>query len=601
MTILFQSHSGREKEKGGGLEAARSDQFREAAPPALPDIAVDEQADFGYFVPPLDAPENYLPSSPTTVADLDELGRLMIDADLTPEAPASDSTMPPVLTYWGQFLDHELTARTDRESDITSIAQAHPPVTSSVVESKFRNARSPRFDLDSVYGGSPVGANITADMVTVISGLRHPTLINKMRVGTTAPNDPGTPGLPDDLDEHRDLPRYVQVQATVRDAALRVAEASMSQADFAKFSQGLPQRALIGDTRNDENLVVAQFHLSFLRFHNKAIDFLSDHPTGWIPDFNSAQALTRLHYQWLIVEGYLKGVCDPAVVDKVVKDRASHFFRFRAEFDARRQNSRIGNALPLEFSAAGYRFGHSMVRAVYDFNRNFGRPGAIIPNSPLNFLFQFTGGGGRLDADKRLPNVWIIDWTRFVGVAPHDSADGQPARNARKIDTAIAPPLKTMVKEGNEPDLPPEMSELFKNLARRNLRRGYNLRLPTGQALHKLLKQNGAVQSDPIADVSTIFGSKPELQAFLQNSQSKFAERTPLWFYILAEAEKGGGNHLGEVGSFLVASTFVGVLLADPDSALSRQFDPQQSPLRMADNSPIDSIAKWMRFAEVMQ
>ena len=92
-----------------------------------------------------------------------------------------------------------------------------------------------------------------------------------------------------------------------------------------------------------------------------------------------------------------------------------------------------------------------------------------------------------------------------------------------------------------------------------------------------------------------------QLRDFLKNSQSKLFERTPLWFYILAEAEKGGGNRLGEVGSFLVASTFVGVLLADPDSALSRGFDPSQSPLRMADNSPINSIAKWMRFASVME
>jgi hypothetical protein len=434
-------------------------------------------------------------------------------------------------------------------------------------------------------------------MVTVISGLRHPTLINKMRVGTS---DGSQSNLPDGLDIHRDLPRYVQVQAAVRDAALRVAEASMKPEDFTKFKNSLPQRALIGDTRNDENLVVAQFHLSFLRFHNKAIDFLTDHKTGWVPDFSSAQTLTRLHYQWLIVEGYLKGVCDPAVVERVLKDRASHFFKFRAEFDARRQNSRIGNALPLEFSIAGYRFGHSMVRALYDFNKNFGRPGGIIfDKSTLKQLFEFTGGGGALDGSKRLPSVWVIDWTRFVGVDPHDSQDDLPARVARKIDTAIAPLLGDMPKEGN--DQQGDLQKLFKNLAKRNLRRGYNLRLPTGQALHRLLKQNGAVLSDPIADVSTIFSAKPELKTFLTNSASKFAERTPLWFYILAEAEKGGGNHLGEVGSFLVASTFVGVLLADPDSALSREFHPQQSPLRMADNSPIDSIAKWMRFAEVMQ
>jgi hypothetical protein len=592
MTVLFQSHGGKEKAK------VFSNLNLEAGPPAGTDIAVDEQADFGYLMPPLDAPENYLPESGEIVGELDQLGEIMVEAGV--ETPASDSVLPPVLTYWGQFLDHELTARTDREGDITSMMNAHPPVASSVVEGKLRNARSPRFDLDSVYGGSPIGPGITADVVTVISGMRHPTQVNKMRVGTAI--DPGP--LPDGLDQHRDLPRYVQVQASVREAALQLAQASMSQADFDKFETELGQRALIGDTRNDENLVIAQFHLSFLRFHNKAVDFMSSHNTGWLPDFSSAQALTRLHYQWLIVEGYLKGLCDPAVVDKVIEDRASHFFKFRAEFDSRRQGTRLGNALPLEFSAAAYRFGHSMVRAAYDYNKNFGRPVAggtpFLDNAPLNLLFGFTGGGGNIADDKRLPKNWVIDWTRFVGVAPHGSEDGQPSRFARKIDTEIAPPLGDMVKEGNDqPD--EQLTKLFKNLARRNLRRGYNLRLPTGQALHKYLKQRGALDTLPIADVSTIFDHKLNLQGFLRNVPSKMHERTPLWFYILAEAEAAGGERLGELGSWLVASTFIGVLLADPDSALSRGFTPDQSPLRMADDSTIDSIVKWMRFAAVMQ
>jgi hypothetical protein len=86
----------------------------------------------------------------------------------------------------------------------------------------------------------------------------------------------------------------------------------------------------------------------------------------------------------------------------------------------------------------------------------------------------------------------------------------------------------------------------------------------------------------------------------LRGTASRFHERTPLWFYLLAEAEKGGGNKLGEVGSWIVASTFIGVLLADPDSALSRGFEPQHSPLKMPDGSAIDSIAKWMKFALVM-
>ncbi|NKL37009.1 heme peroxidase [Rhizobium leguminosarum bv. viciae] len=593
MAIVFQSHGGAEKERavpGPSVRAGR---------PATGDVAVDEEADFGYFVPPLDAPENYLPNTAETLGELDELGDMMIDVVATPtsEDPTEDSTLPPVFTYWGQFLDHELTARTDREGAISSMVNAHPPVASSTVESQFRNARSPRFDLDSVYGGSAVGEGIDADVVKVISGLRHPTLKDKMRVGTAV--DPGP--LPDNLDEHRDLPRYGQVQSSVRGAALRLAQAAMTPEAFQKFSDSLPQRAIIGDNRNDENLVVAQFHLSFLRFHNKAVDYLASHDTGWIADFSSAQALTRLHYQWLIVEGYLKGVCDPVVVDRVVKDRASHFFKFRAEFDARRQNTRLGNALPLEFSTAAYRFGHSMVRAFYDYNKNFGRPGTgFLPRATLQLLFEFTGGGGRLDDDKKLPKNWIIDWTRFTGADPHDAGDGEPARLARRIDTELAPPLHTLFKEG-EDQTNQQLKALFKNLARRNLRRGYNLRLPTGQALHKHLNQIGAVQSSPIQDVSALFAAKPDLKNFLAGTASRFHERTPLWFYILAEAEAAGGNRLGEVGSCLVASTFVGVLLADPDSALSRGFTPNQSPLKMPDNSPIDSIAKWMRFAAVMQ
>ena len=63
------------------------------------------------------------------------------------------------------------------------------------------------------------------------------------------------------------------------------------------------------------------------------------------------------------------------------------------------------------------------------------------------------------------------------------------------------------------------------------------------------------LQSSPIADVSALFNAKPALRDFLKNTNAKFHERTPLWFYVLAEAEAGGGNRLGEVGSCLVALT----------------------------------------------
>ena len=582
MTVRFQSHGGELKSKppvGATL----------AAPPAGADLSVDAAADFGYFFPPSGNASDYLAEGAATISQLDRLGELMIEQG-TPDAKEANSTLPPVLTYWGQFLDHELTARTDRDSEITDIRDP-TPADPSAVEQNLKNARTPRFDLDSVYGGVPVGTGVGKDAATVISGMRHPTFTNKMRVGTS----PSGTDLPDSLDANRDLPRYVQVQASVREAAKRLAKDSLSDADFAKFIENLPKRALIGDQRNDENLIIAQFHLSFLRFHNKAVDYLDNHNTGWIADFGSAQLLTKLHYQWLIVHGYLKAICKAGVLQSVIADRASHFFTFRAEYDARQPQARLGNAIPLEFSAAAYRFGHSMVRASYDHNRIFGRGGTIIPEAPFNLLFTFTGGGGLGDND-RLPRNWIIDWTRFLGLTPPD--DLEPARVARKIDTELAPPLGDLSKEGNDEPEGSPLQLLFKQLARRNLRRGYNLKLPTGQALHGYLKSIGAVSSDPIADVSTLFGGKQELQTHLIDSG--FHSSTPLWFYLLAEAEQGGGNSLGEVGSWLVASTFVGVLLSDPDSALSIGFDPAHSPIKMPNGSAIDSIAKWMKFAVVM-
>ncbi|SNR48435.1 heme peroxidase [Paracoccus sediminis] len=597
MTILVQSHGGpveppRATPIAGGLEAGQ---------PADGDVAPDERADFGYLFPPSGNADDYLPD--TALDDLDELARRMVP-DTEPEN--TESTLPAVMTYWGQFLDHELTARTDRDAALSDIATGHPLIAAEDIERLLKNARTPRFDLDSVYGGLPVGPGMTpeqaANAAAVIAGMRHPTLRAKMRVGTCLTGGDNEP-MPDSLDAHRDLPRFAQVEDRVRQAYLDIARGQLSPADFAAFEASLPQRAIIGDKRNEENLVIAQFHLSFLRFHNRAVDFLNDRDTGWVAEFSSARDLVRLHYQWLTLQVYLRAVCDPAVVDRILDDRARAFFAFRDDYYARNPKRTLGNVLPLEFSAAAYRFGHTMVRGIYDYNPNFGRPGAILPESPFNLLFGFTAGGGfrpfpAAPAKAKLPANWIIDWPRFLTVKT-DFDDGLSQHAARSIDTVLAPPLGDMVNEGGDAATP-DLKALFRHLARRNLRRGLSLRLPTGQALHRHLKAQGAVTSDPIRDISTALRDKPDLGDFLRGSGSALHCRTPLWFYILAEAEAGGGNRLGELGSWIVASSFIGVMLSDPDSALSRGFEPAQSPLRMPDGSPVDTLEKWMRFALVM-
>jgi len=595
--MLVQSHSGDRKTRPPEPKPVA---FLEALIPAVGDIAVDEVADFGFILPPDSAATDYVTDISTD--DLDTLGDLMVPADDVVDA-SPDGGLPPVFTYWGQFLDHELTARTDRESSLTSVANPEPILSGEEIERQLKNARTPRFDLDSVYGGLPVGTFASAELqqaaAVMRTGLRHPVHTAKMRVGTAG--DPGP--LPDDtLDRHRDLPRYHQVSQSVRDAAMTVVRSQLSPEEADKFEASLHRRALIGDMRNDENIIVAQFHLSFLRFHNKVVDFLTENDTGWVPDFDAAKSLTILHYQWLIVHGFLKDMCDETTVARIIDTRNAHYNAFRAAYADRNPGRVVGNVIPLEFSVAAYRYGHSMVRNIYDYNRTFGRPNGT---APFDQIFIFTGGGGLgsqfgLDGNN-IPQNWVIDWSRFV--TPDDGFDdGGPQRVARAVDTLVAPPLGDMFNEGNDidPALPnaAQLRTVFRNLARRNLRRGKSLRLPTGQALHKHLQDSGAVTSGPQTDVAAWLNNKPDLASFLTGHDLN--SRTPLWFYCLAEAEGSPGGGLGELGSWIVASTFIGALMDDADSALAREFSPEQSPLRAPDGTPIDSIEKWMRFAAVL-
>ena len=78
--------------------------------------------------------------------------------------------------------------------------------------------------------------------------------------------------------------------------------------------------------------------------------------------------------------------------------------------------------LPIEFSIAAFRLGHSMVRAAYDWNRIFANGGGT-----LEFLFRFSGTSGGFNPFgdindqeaglfERLPTNWRTDgWRSAVG------------------------------------------------------------------------------------------------------------------------------------------------------------------------------------------
>ncbi len=590
----------------------------------------DTMTPFRYLVE-TDRAEDFLPVSLETVKALDALGEAMAavrppGSDVNAQDQNPDSAIPPIFTYWSQFIDHELTARTDRDesvSDITVDDADLKPADRSKVEHGLLNRRTPALELDCVYGDGPPGQHGHR--------LRHRRERNvglarkmrdgaKMRIGTVevVTNPQGQPvGAvpPREGDLNRDLPRI---------GAL-LAAGVVKREDFPEKLQDSPtfeQRAFIGDPRNDENLVVAQFHVAMLRFHNAVVDWLQandPHQDRRDMDglFENTRRIVRWTFQWLTVNQFLKTLLRPDVVDRVIKEGAPLYQR-------QRDDTR-GPYMPIEFSAACYRFGHSMIRNVYDYNRNFGRQeGAgqpLIGNAPLDLLFLFTGQSKtpfdptREDppvppTPKVLPHNWIIEWNRFDGTSPHDVNDKQPARLARRIDTQLAPRLGDMPNEGAPDQGAPEGAEeaernarflkLLKHLARRNLRRGYQLSLPTGQALAR------SIGAEPLTRDELGGGDVPGMKQALE--QGGFLDRTPLWFYVLKEAEvREGGQRLGEVGSRIVAETFIGVLLADPESYLAqaRNWDPSQptprtrQPVKLPDGRAITTIHDLLVFAGV--
>jgi hypothetical protein len=462
--------------------------LRSATPLGFAALAepVDTQ-DFGFLLRELqDDPRNLLRESRATRDALVELGRTMQDAG--GPGGGGNANIPAVYTYFGQFVDHDITLELVSAELPDLVDPDLTPLRLAEIRQKIRNARSATLELDSVYGGLA------------------PRDDAKMRVGKVSESG----GRPQGKDDFNDLPRR-------------------------RRRPGDPKRdreALIGDPRNDENLIVAQLHVAFLRAHNRLVD---DQGEG----FGGARRLLRRHYQHIVLHDFLKKIVDPQIVDETIESNRVY------------TPSEDRLFMPLEFSVAAYRFGHSMVRAKYNFNVNF-------PQATLGELFTFTALSGQLGEFETLPEIWIIQWENFVDV-------GANFTRTRSIDTKLVEPLFTL------PDLQgrPRQGDRAR-LAVRNLLRGYLLRLPTGQAVAGALRQKlQGVRNIPVLTAQQIQNGAQSPQQAQVLQQAGFLERTPLWYYILAEAAVlEGGERLGPVGSTIVAEVLVGLVRRSANSIL---------------------------------
>ena len=241
-----------------------------------------------------------------------------------------------------------------------------------------------------------------------------------------------------------------------------------------------PGPADIPDPRNDENLAVAQTHLAFIRFHNRVVDTLPANTPASVAFMRARKQVTR-HYQWIIKTDFLPRICEPAVVDDV-------FTNGRKIFEVGVPPTQVPT-MPIEFSVAAYRLGHSMVRAAYNWN-------AVFPNGAgtLPLLFNFSGTSGVLSGTSPLPSIWIADFRRLYDFSESGKANlvvpPNQFNDARRIDTKIANPLAQLPQQTIGPP-PSPLTSPQHNLAFRNLTRAKMVRLPTGQDMVAFLATKG--------------------------------------------------------------------------------------------------------------
>jgi len=433
--------------------------------------------------------------------------------------------IPAGYTYLGQFVDHDLTF------DRTQVTLGQ-----HVSPADLLQARSPTLDLDSLYGAGPTDPASEK----FYSDDRH------LKLGKTAAIDP------DPAFEGHDLPRG------------------------AGSTQKAKRRAIIPDPRNDENLAVAQTHLAMARFHNRIVDTLpASVPAG--QRFAKARELAVKHYQWMLRHDYLPRICEERILADVFTNGRKAFERNAAPTDV--------PTMPIEFSVAAFRLGHSMIRRDYNWNKRFpGQAGALF------FLFDFSGTSGSLGGFPRLPSNWIADFRRlydFAGEAGKANLAAPGGVNhAMRIDTSLTNPLRFLPK-GSFGGKAADEGTIVANLAFRNLARAKMVRLATGQGMTAFLKDRG-VNVRALTKAQIRNGKNgAELDGLTASQRDGLATNTPLWFYVLREAELNDGRMRG-VGGRILAETFHRAMEGSShsivrDPAFRPSFGPNSTTFRMVD------------------
>jgi len=433
-----------------------------------------------------------------------------------------ESGIPALYTYLGQFIDHDLTF-----DPASSLQMRDDP-------DALTDFRTPAFDLDNIYGRGP------DDQPYMYDSTGMSFLLGK----------PLTGGAPNATD----LPR----------------------------NSATPARALIGDPRNDENMIVSQLQGLFHRFHNQTV---KANPGK---TFEQIQRLVRFHYQYVILNDFLPRIIQADVL-AALKDEKGQFEQKKLKLFHWKNEP----FMPIEFSVACYRLGHSMIR-----------PGYRINDGKLNLLPIFMTSEASKDFKddlqgfREIPSDRAIDWGRFIDIDVRaydgdDDAKKKRLQFAYRLDTSLVDPLSNL-------PIPAVVSTPPPSLAQRNLERGWRLGLPSAQHVAE------AMGLKPLDDKQILIGKGVDQQdpedppvRTIDEVDPIFTNNCPLWTYVLAEAMHKQASvkipvkenvslttpQLGAVGGRIVAEVFLGLMFGDNHSLVSSQpnWKPAQTPYALKD------------------
>ena len=323
---------------------------------------------------------------------------------------------------------------------------------------------------------------------------------------------------------------------------------SGARRDLPRLDSGAPATK---DFRSDANLAMSQMHVLMARYHMALV------ATDPQPDDAAQQALTVQRLQSVVLHDYLHRIITKPVYDDIMEHG-------RRLIEPATHDPKPDFQVSVEFAAACFRFGHSMVRRRYD-------PWNSFNTAEIQQLLRYAhnrrpelNGTSELPPDalspqRRLAAGWTQTWRKFV-----DGADAAPAEvMAAPIDSRVATAMGSLpARLLPDNEIPPQAGAVF-SLAFKTLDRGRALQLSSaGQMIARI--QSACANTPSAATVVALPENEIDIGA------TNFGFGAPLWFYTLREAEKNNGQ-LGPIAGRIVMETLHAAIELAPVSILKHE------------------------------